>query len=131
MLHDVKVDDPLRHFDSHLAERLCQYRRHLPVSRAAGRTEKLKFELDAVLVANAVTVVIFPAGFVEELGRPFRVVRPWFDIGIEIFYSRIKGRNANRSKAQADGVDHLLPVNEHRHGLAHAFVSEDRPFVIP
>src|SRR5437016_456399 len=45
------------------------------VDRTPCRTEELKLELYAILIANAVTIMIFPSCLVEEFRRFLRIVR--------------------------------------------------------
>src|SRR5436853_2904301 len=73
--HDAKLDDSFGHFNTGLAKYFCQNRRELLVDRTPCRTEELKLELYAILIANAVTIMIFPSCLVEEFRRFLRIVR--------------------------------------------------------
>src|SRR5262245_51303992 len=43
----------------------------------------------------------------------------------------MEGRYANLSEAQTNGVDNLLPVDQHRHRLTCSLVFEVMAFVVP
>ena len=73
--HDAELDDPFGHFDSSFPKLLGQNRRELFENLAARGTEEFKLELHAIFVANAVTIMIFPSGFIEEFCGTFGIVR--------------------------------------------------------
>ena len=75
--------------------------------------------------------MVLPSSFIEEFRCTFRIVRQRLDVGIEISRAGIEERHADLAQAQTDPIDDLLPIHEHRHGLANSFVSEERPLIVP
>src|SRR2546425_8836098 len=75
--------------------------------------------------------MILPACLVEKFTRPFWIVRKRLDIGIEVSHARIELRYPNFAQTQANRIDQLLAVHQHRHGLTDAFVLEIWALVVP
>src|SRR5438128_10099563 len=75
--------------------------------------------------------MIFPSGFVEEFSCAFRIVGQRLDVGIEILRIQIDWRDAYLAETQADILNDLLAIDQHRHRLPHSLVFEERRFVVP
>ena len=75
--------------------------------------------------------MIFPSRLVKKLRRAFRIVWPRLDIRIEVAGGRNEWRAGDPAKTKSNGVDNLLPVQQHRQRLAHVFILEERPILVP
>src|SRR5215813_2516008 len=131
LAHQRKFDDPFCHLNAALPKFLGQYRRELLEHGTTGATQKFEFEFHAVLVANAVAIVVLPAGLIEQFRGPFRVVRQWFDVRIEVSCLWSERCYSDLPKAHADRFDDFLAIDQHRHRLPYALVFEEWPFIVP
>src|SRR5436309_2854788 len=79
-----ELEPPFDHFDSRLPELLFHDGQQILRERMWRRCQEFKSKRNAILITNAVSVMIYPSCCIEQLRCTFRIVRPWFDVGIEV-----------------------------------------------
>src|SRR5438067_2313662 len=85
---DGELEPAFDHFDPRLPELLRHDGQKILRERMLRRCQEFKSKRNAILIANAVPVMIYPSRCVEQLRCTLRIVRPWFDVGIEVRRSR-------------------------------------------
>ena len=131
ILHHVKFDDPLRHFDPGLTEFVSQNRQQLWKERTIVRAQEFELEFRSILVADTITVVIFPTRFVEQFGGALGIVWQGFDVSVEVSGVRIEWAYTDSAETVPNLVDQGLPVHQHCQSLAHPLVFKEWPVLIP